>query len=284
VEFLADTGAAGSRTGSPPRCRSARTGHAPAIAEVPDGTWTQQIEADGFDDQRSRASLPGHRARRSDAHRLRRHLPQVDRGINCVMNYTHAYSVYPVKCALDPFTPRNEGSYQAITVSGAGWLHPQSALPRAVFSARQLTGHLLAGAIYKALARSCRTRSSPNAAARRPCARCSAGGARRRPLLAGAVRLGRHGRLPASDGLPTTAFPTNVGAGSIEAYESVAPLHGVEEAAAAGFRRCRNASAAASARRWRSRCAHRRGAPLAAVGPARPSGAGRARRRRAARR
>ena len=43
--------------------------------------------------------------------------PQIDRGINCVMNYTHAYSVYPVKCALDPFTARNEGSYRAITVS-----------------------------------------------------------------------------------------------------------------------------------------------------------------------
>jgi N-methylhydantoinase B len=32
------------------------------------------------------------------------------------------------------------------------------------------------------------------------------------------------GASPHRDGLPTTAFPTNVGAGSIEAYESVAPL------------------------------------------------------------
>jgi N-methylhydantoinase B len=32
------------------------------------------------------------------------------------------------------------------------------------------------------------------------------------------------GACPHRDGLPTTAFPTNVGAGSIEAYESVAPL------------------------------------------------------------
>ena len=57
--------------------------------------------------------------------------PQIDRGINCVMNYTHAYSVYPVKCALDPFTPRNEGSYRAIDGGGAGRQHPQPALPRA---------------------------------------------------------------------------------------------------------------------------------------------------------
>ena len=52
--------------------------------------------------------------------------PQIDRGINCVMNYTHAYSVYPVKCALDPFTPRNEGSYRAITVSAPERIDPQS--------------------------------------------------------------------------------------------------------------------------------------------------------------
>ena len=75
---------------------------------------------------------------------------QIDRGINCVMNYTHAYSVYPIKCILDPFTPRNEGSYRAITVSAPQRSILNPAYP-APCSARQLTGHLLAGAIYRAL-------------------------------------------------------------------------------------------------------------------------------------
>jgi N-methylhydantoinase B len=35
---------------------------------------------------------------------------------------------------------------------------------------------------------------------------------------------GGMGALPHRDGMAATAFPTNVGAGSIEAYESVAPL------------------------------------------------------------
>jgi N-methylhydantoinase B len=35
---------------------------------------------------------------------------------------------------------------------------------------------------------------------------------------------GGMGACPAKDGLATTAFPTNAGAGSIEAFESVAPL------------------------------------------------------------
>ena len=67
------------------------------------------------------------------------------------MNYTHAYSVYPVKCALDPFTPRNEGTYRAIEVAApeGSILNPRFPAP---VSARQLTGHLLAGAIYQALA------------------------------------------------------------------------------------------------------------------------------------
>jgi N-methylhydantoinase B len=150
--------------------------------------------------------------------------PQVDRGINCVLNYTHAYAVYPVKCALDPFTPRNEGSYKAITVAApeGSILNPRFPAP---CSARQLTGHLLAGAIYKALADVLPTRVI---------AECG-GAPTMRALFSGLDHNGDRfsqvlfasggmGASPHRDGLPTTAFPTNVGAGSIEAYESVAPL------------------------------------------------------------
>ena len=66
-------------------------------------------------------------------------------------NYTYAYSVYPIKCALDPLTPRNEGSYRSISVTApeGSILNPRYPAP---CSARQLTGHLLAGVIYRALA------------------------------------------------------------------------------------------------------------------------------------
>jgi N-methylhydantoinase B len=129
-----------------------------------------------------------------------------------------------VKCALDPFTPRNEGSYQAVTVSApdGSILNPRFPAP---CSARQLTGHLLAGAIYKALAP-----VMPD----RIIGECG-GAPTMRALFSGHDREGDRfsqvlfasggmGASPHRDGLPTTAFPTNVGAGSIEAYESVAPL------------------------------------------------------------
>ena len=88
-----------------------------AIAALPDGTWRSTLEADGFDEAITRIECEV--TIRGDTMHIdyAGTSPQVDRGINCVMNYTHAYSVYPVKCALDPFTPRNEGSYQAVTVS-----------------------------------------------------------------------------------------------------------------------------------------------------------------------
>ena len=72
--------------------------------------------------------------------------PQVARGLNSVMNYTYAYSVYPLKCALDPDTPRNEGSYRAVTVTApeGSILNPR--YPAAV-NARHLTGLFLSGTI-----------------------------------------------------------------------------------------------------------------------------------------
>jgi N-methylhydantoinase B len=81
-----------------------------AIAALPDGTWHSTLEADGFDEAITRiacaVTISGETMHIDFAGMSK----QVDRGINCVMNYTHAYAVYPVKCALDPFTPRNEGS------------------------------------------------------------------------------------------------------------------------------------------------------------------------------
>jgi N-methylhydantoinase B len=195
-----------------------------AIAALPDGTWRATIEADGFDEAVTRiacaVTIEGDRMLLDFAGSS----PQVDRGINCVMNYTHAYAVYPVKCALDPFTPRNEGSYRAIEVRA-----PEGSIlnPRfpAACSARQLTGHLLAGAIYQALAPVIPDRIIADCGGA-PTMRCLFSGLDRHGDRFSQILFasGGMGAAPHRDGLPTTAFPTNAGAGSIEAFESVAPL------------------------------------------------------------
>ena len=121
-----------------------------AIEAVPDGNHRGTVVADGFDADPTRIEC------RMVVHGSTLHVDyagtsrQIDRGLNSVMNYT--YAVYPIKCALDPLTPRDEGSYRSVTVDAplGSILNPRFPAP---CNARQLTGHLLAGAVYACLAR-----------------------------------------------------------------------------------------------------------------------------------
>jgi N-methylhydantoinase B len=223
-EFLEDTGLPNLQELS--ANLQARTDRAMrrAIASVPDGTYKSTIKADGFDEQTTTIVCTVTVSGETMHIDYEGTSPQIDRGINCVMNYTHAYSVYPIKCILDPFTPRNEGSYRAITVSA-----PERSILNPVYpapcSARQLTGHLLAGAIYRALEPVLHDKIIADCGGA-PTMRALFSGVNRDQQRFSQVLFasGGMGAAPHRDGLPTTAFPTNVGAGSIEAYESVAPL------------------------------------------------------------
>jgi N-methylhydantoinase B len=223
-EFLGDVGLADLQSLATAVHTRADAAMRRAITAVPDGTYRATLEADGFDEQITRivcaVTVSGDRMHIDYAGTS----PQIDRGINCVLNYTHAYSVYPVKCALDPFSPRNEGSYQAISVAApeGSILNPRFPAP---VGARQLTGHLLAGAIYQALAEVVPDRIIAESGAA-PSMRALFSGLDRNGDRFSQVLFatGGMGASPHRDGLPTTSFPTNVGAGSIEAFESVSPL------------------------------------------------------------
>jgi N-methylhydantoinase B len=195
-----------------------------AIEAVPDGEYRHELTADGFDADETRIRcivvVRGSTLSVDYAGTSR----QIDRGLNSVLNYTYAYTVYPIKCALDPWTPRNEGSYRSITVDAplGSILNPRYPAP---CNARQLTGHLLAGAVY-----GCLVQAVPS----RVIAECG-GAPTVRALFSGVGRQGNRfsqilfasggmGASAVGDGLSTTAFPTNSGAGSIEAFESLAPL------------------------------------------------------------
>lgn len=223
-EFLTDTGLADIQDLSQSLQSLTDTAMRAAIRAVPDGIYRSKIEADGFDDQTTIIHCKVTVTDDTMEIDYEGTSPQIARGINCVMNYTYAYSVYPVKCSLDPFTLRNEGSYKAISVKApAGCiLNPNYPAP---VSARQLTGHLLAGAVYNALA---------DILPDRVIAECG-GAPTMRALFSGhradgerfsqvIFASGGMGAAGHRDGMSTTAFPTNVGAGSIEALESCSPL------------------------------------------------------------
>lgn len=224
VEFLDDAGMPDLTGLSEALLSRADRAMREAIAAVPDGTYRAAIDADGFDEDETHIECAVTIAGSEISIDYSGTSKQIDRGLNCVMNYTHAYSAYPVKCALDPDTPRNEGSYRPITVSAPEGciLNPRYPAP---CNARQLTGHLLAGVIYKALAQ---------AVPEKVIAECG-GAPTMRSVYSGYDAHGNRfsqilfasggmGAAPMHDGLATTAFPTNAGAGSIEAFESIAPL------------------------------------------------------------
>lgn len=195
-----------------------------AIETVPDGKYQASLDADGFDDDITHIECTITVAGSDMTIDYEGTSKQINRGLNNVMNYTYAYSAYPIKCALDPRTPRNEGSYRPINVTAPEGciLNPRYPAP---CNARQLTGHLLAGVIYRALSQAIPDLVLADCGSA-PSMRAVFNGADRQGNRFSQILFasGGMGACPTKDGLSTTAFPTNAGAGSIEAFESISPL------------------------------------------------------------
>src|SRR6266581_1756038 len=77
--------------------------------------------------------------------------PQSSRGINVVLNYTHAYASFAIKAAVSPEVPHNEGAFRPVHVTGPPGCILNCVEPAAVAS-RHLIGHFLPGVIFGALA------------------------------------------------------------------------------------------------------------------------------------
>ena len=223
-QFLDDTGLADLTELSAELRGRAESAMRKAIAAVPDGSWSASMDADGID------AFETHIECRMTVNGSDLEIDfggtsgQVACGINSVMKYTHAYATYPVKCALDPDSPRNEGSFQPITVRAPAGsiLNPIDPAP---VGARQLTGHLLYGVIYRCLAEVVPDRVVAESGST-PSLRSVYGGVDRRgnrfnQALFASGGMGASHRM---DGYACTAFPSNTGVGSVEALESVSPL------------------------------------------------------------
>ena len=122
-----------------------------SIEQIPDGIYRSVVDMDGADDE------PIHIEVKIEKKGSNLHIdysgssPQASRAINTVLNYTEAYTCYPLKCLFDPLTPRNDGSYKMIHVVApeGSILNPRFPAP---VNARQLVGHCLPAALYRALA------------------------------------------------------------------------------------------------------------------------------------
>jgi N-methylhydantoinase B len=193
-----------------------------AIRAVPDGVYEHALEIDGFDQTlavRCRVTV------REDTLEVdyAGSSPQVPHGINSPMSYTYAYTQYPLKCALDPLTPKNEGSYRPLGVRAPAGSILNCTFPAPV-SARHLTGMYCAAAVFGALARAIPDRVMADSS-----------GPPARPVFAGVDQAGHPfsliifpwggmGGRPGADGLACTAYPGNDACASVEVMESLAPV------------------------------------------------------------
>jgi N-methylhydantoinase B len=145
----------------------------------------------------------------------------VSRGINCPLNYSIAYASYGIKAAICPEVPNNAASLSRIQVISQSGLVVSAEKPSPV-TARHVIGQalpdLVLGCLSKALPGKILSESSGALWT------ISLTGSGKKNFSSLNVALGGMGARPTSDGLSTTAFPSGVGAVSVEIAEAAAPV------------------------------------------------------------
>jgi N-methylhydantoinase B/oxoprolinase/acetone carboxylase alpha subunit len=193
-----------------------------AIREMPNGRYEAEVQADGYKipttlrvaidvrDDSVHADFTGSSPQRPDA------------SVNCVMNVTHAHTVYPLKCSLVPDLPNNEGLFRPITAFA-----PLGSIVNAKFPApvktRSKTSYHLHNAIYGALA-PILPKAVQAGSGSFWSIKCFGTDADGNAFAVHVLPNGGKGAVLGADGLPTIAFPGNGTITPAEIMENGAPL------------------------------------------------------------
>ncbi len=205
-----------------------------AIEGLPDGVYENAMELDGFTDPirlKARMTIEGDRLSvdyggTSDASLF---------GINVVMNFCIAYTVFGVNCVVGPNVPCNAGSIDVVDVSApiGSILNVRRPMP---VSARHVIGQMLpdlvfgclaqaapdkvpaegAGAMWNPMFRGGKTAVDPDVAETSP--------VMTEDFDVITFNTGGTGGRPTLDGMSTTAFPSGVRTPPVEAIEADYPL------------------------------------------------------------
>jgi len=194
-----------------------------AIRKLPNGRYENECWSDGFDepirikvavtieDQDLFIDFDGSS-------------PQSSRGINVVLNYTHAYASFAIKAAVSPEVPHNEGAFRPVHVAAP----PGSilnCLEPAPVASRHLVGHFLPGVIFGAIAPAMPGKLMACGAdpiwisvwhGKWPVSQ--------EPFTFSLFQCGGTGARAIKDGLNTTGFPSGVAGVPAEVIESLTPL------------------------------------------------------------
>jgi N-methylhydantoinase B len=193
-----------------------------AIAQLPDGEYTHEIELDGITEPlRLRASLTV--AGDEIAIDWTGTSPQVDRGINETFNHAYAMAVYPIKCALSGDMPNNDGAYRPITMTA-----PEGSLVNARYPApvasRQMIGHTISAVMFGALAQVVPDRVLSDSGSPAPRVVFTGMNPDGQKFGAALTLSGGMGAQSSRDGLSAAPFPSNAGGTSVEIIEAATPL------------------------------------------------------------
>lgn len=193
-----------------------------AIRSLPNGTWTNESWSDGYDAPIVIRVTVTIRDEDIDID-FSGSSPQSARGINVVLNYTHAYASFAVKAAISPDVPHNHGAFLPVHVSApvGSILNCQ---PPAAVAARHIIGHFLPGVIFGALADALPERIIAAGADPIWISVWSGRPEGADPFTFNLFQCGGMGARPTKDGLSATGFPSGVGGVPAEVMESLAPL------------------------------------------------------------
>jgi N-methylhydantoinase B len=195
-----------------------------AIAALPDGAYTNENWADGFDREPVHIVVTVTIAGDQVTIDFTGSSDQMANGLNVVLNYTHAYASFAMKAAVNPEVPHNEGAFRPVRVTAPEGSIFNCREPAAV-AARHLLGHMIPATVFGAL-----VQAMPG--------RLMAGGADAswltvwRGTWPASDRLftftlfqsGGAGARAGKDGLQTNGFPSGVAGVPAEIFESRTPL------------------------------------------------------------
>jgi N-methylhydantoinase B len=189
------------------------------IRKLPSGEWTNETWSDGFEEPivvRCSVKVAGDEIFIDFAGSS----PQSTRGINVVLNYTHAYASFAIKAAICPDVPHNEGSFRPVHVSA-----PEgsilNALDPAPVASRQVIGHFIPSAIFAALSGALPGRlMAPGADP----IWLSVWRGQNPPFTLTVFQVGGTGARPSKDGLNAVGFPSGVAGVPAEVIESLSPV------------------------------------------------------------
>lgn len=142
--------------------------------------------------------------------------------INAVLNYTYAYTAYPVKCTFSPDVPNNDGAFYPIKVTA-----PENCLVNAKkpspLGARNITGNMLHSVVFGALAKAVPDKIQSDCGSACWCIVLN-GEHKGKEYVEYFFLNGGYGARPGLDGEHTLSFPTNVANVPIEVLENDVPV------------------------------------------------------------